>query len=491
MALHALVIAAEKYNDPKIKPVLFAEQDAAAFAEAVEALGAVPANVTVLTNSMATKTTIESKLRTITRYLEEADEFFLYYAGHGVSVAGKNYLVCNDSVPIAGEIPYTCVELSGVLSQIRASKCKQVSLFLDACHSGVEIDEEMRSLVSVMTDEEFKDFCGESEHYVAFSACSTNERSYSSRVLKHGIWTHHLVQALTGVAPSALNRERFVTASSLQNYLSAEVPRTVRETRTDKSVQTPTCWGNLSREFIVADLRDLLSAKSAARKSVAQITDTIMQHTSIGAVRSLSGFQRRHTVPDSVNHVTRAFVQGIGTEEADGFIDEIHSKLKSKIRYKRRDLKIENDEGFTAIVTPDFTYSVYLDIDPDDPSQYILEKSISQIHNPDIIADERFFNIFDGCFDTVEISLKQTIDVEDVIDAIEEQDSIPVDYPADASSCSISPKGTGLTIRFEPNKIVLAYASKYMIETMLSDCQSLPVHLHDAGGAGVAKALLP
>ncbi len=116
--------------------------------------------------------------------------------------------------------------------------------------------------------------------------------------------------------------------------------------------------------------------------------------------------------------------------------------------------QIESDEGFTTIVTPDFTYGVYLDIDEEDPRQYVLVKSISEIQNPEIIADERFYNIFDGCFDTVEIALEKPIKVEDLIDMIEERDAFPVDYPSDASYCSISLNGHGLTIRFEMDKII-------------------------------------
>ncbi len=341
MTLHALVVAVETYQDPKIPSVTYAENDATAFSTCIEGLGVSPGNLTLLTNSTATKTAIESKLRTLTKYLQEGDEFFLYYAGHGFSQAGKNYILCHDTTSSSStEAALTSIPLDSVFDLIRHSRCKRVSLFLDSCHSGLEIDGGMRSFTSKMTDEEFKDFCGQSEYYVAFSACSTDEVSYSTPMLKHGVWTYHLIQALSGNAPSALERNHFVTSSSLQNYVSLEVPRKLRDVRTDKAVQTPTCWGNLSREFIVANLEDVMAAQRARKRGGNQIKDTILQHTSVGSVRSLSGFKKNHKVPDSICFATRSFVQTIGANEASDIVDSIHEKLKKKIKYKRKELKI-------------------------------------------------------------------------------------------------------------------------------------------------------
>lgn len=484
MSRYVLSIAVEEYQDSRISPVYYAENDASEFSESLKSIGLNPKSTELLLSSKATKTAIESKLRTITKYLTEEDELFLYYAGHGFAQAGKNYITCHDTINSAMEIAFTSVSLNYIFNVIRESACQKVMLFFDSCHSGLQISDDMRSLFSEMTDDEYKDFCQESEYYIAFSSCASDELSYPSTKLKHGVWTYHLVQALKGSAPSALVRNRFVTSSSLQNYLSAEVPRLLRQIRTDKAVQTPTCWGNMSREFIVADLKDVINArkaKASSKGSLNAIKDTLIRSRQVGAVRSLKGFKKHHKVPTDINHATRGFVQNVGTEDVRDMVEATHAKLKSKLKYMRRDLKVDHDDGYSTIVTPDFTYSVYLGIDEDEPSQFVLEEDISEIQNPDIVCDERFSNIFDGCFDSVEISFKEIVNIEAIIDAIEEQGEFAVQYPSDTSYCSFSPEGRGMTIRFEPDRLMLIYSRKFQIEDMLEDCKGLPSYMNDAG----------
>ena len=71
-----------------------------------------------------------------------------------------------------------------------------------------------------------------------FSACRSGQASHRSRILKHGIWSHHLIEAFAGEAPLAL-RQGLLAADSLQAYLEAETPRTLRKTFASSREQTP------------------------------------------------------------------------------------------------------------------------------------------------------------------------------------------------------------------------------------------------------------
>ncbi|EEF23344.1 conserved hypothetical protein, partial [Ricinus communis] len=213
----AISIAVENYTDSRISPVRHAANDAKRVAEALVSVGVPDSNCTTLVDGDATKTRIESAIRTCCGHLEEDDELFLFYAGHGWADSAHNYITCHDT--LRHDLPNTSVSLGWVLDEIKSSKCSKVWLFLDACHSGWAINEEMRSLFADMTDKEFVDFCSQSEHHLAFAACKMDQSSWSSTKLQHGIWTYHLIEALEGRAPKALERSKFVTATSLQNYL--------------------------------------------------------------------------------------------------------------------------------------------------------------------------------------------------------------------------------------------------------------------------------
>ena len=65
------------------------------------------------------------------------------------------------------------------------------------------------------------------------------EKSYSSPALKHEIWTYHLERALRGLEPGAVYKDKFVTNTSLQNYLLDAVKKFTRDKMTIKASQTP------------------------------------------------------------------------------------------------------------------------------------------------------------------------------------------------------------------------------------------------------------
>jgi tetratricopeptide (TPR) repeat protein len=76
---------------------------------------------------------MEDKIREFGRKLEGADLALLFYAGHGMQVDGKNYLVPIDAkLERAGDLSLDTIEVGQILAQMEAEK--RVNLvFLDAC----------------------------------------------------------------------------------------------------------------------------------------------------------------------------------------------------------------------------------------------------------------------------------------------------------------------------------------------------------------------
>lgn len=485
--IRALIIAVENYQDSNICSVAFAENDAIEFSKAlIKSIDHVD-NIELLVNEKATKTAIESKLRTCASSLNLDDEFMLYYAGHGFSNNGYNYITCVDTVLLQGELVKTSIELKSIFKEIRDSKCTKAVFFLDSCHSGLEIDCSMRSLISKMNNKEYEDFCRESEYYVTFSACSSAESSKSSSQLKHGIWTHHLIAAFNGNAHDALERGRYLSSSSLQNYLSSEVPRTLRKLKNGKDKQTPTIWGNMSRDFILADLQILFAKRNAEMSlDIMVFEDFILRHTKRDSVRSLSGFKPGHFVPKFISSATRKFVKGSGISELSTASTNVYEHVKKEFNYKRKDLNLSEDinDGVSTLITPDFNCTVFLDIDEDDPSKYIFGIEISNIQNKNIILDEGFAKVFDNHFDELEFSLKGSVNIEDVVDTLEEhknEDLFSINYPQDLSYLELILNDKEYCIRFENNLIKIVFNKKTQIKKIIECCKDLPVLFFQIG----------
>jgi len=245
----AFLVAVEKYQDPSINGVAFARSDANELAQTLERHGF---KCSVFLDEQATKTALESQLKKAVKSLVEGDTFYFFYAGHGFSRSNRNYLTCFDVQ--RSDAANTSLSIQRIFKLLNESPCTRAVLFLDACHTGWTADDSMRSLLDDLSEAELEKFFRDAKYCIGFSACRTDEQSRSSKHLKHGIWTYHLIQAFNGHAPDAIVRGRYVTDGSLLNYLRTEVPRAVKG-EVPTADQTPTQFGNRESEFMLVDLQ--------------------------------------------------------------------------------------------------------------------------------------------------------------------------------------------------------------------------------------------
>jgi len=434
----ALVIGLEKYAE-RIPAVQFAENDAKKLYECLIELGIDPRDITCLVSTQATKAKVESELRRLAALANKDDEILLFFAGHGVSISGSNYITCYDTVPT--DLFNSCIPLRWIMDLLKTSASERKVIFLDSCHSGLEIDESMRGILDTMNESEIEAFFSDSEYEVGFASCRADQSSYSSPNLRHGIWTYHLLEALRGDASKAVEKDKHITSSSLQNYLATQVPKTLRMEHPDPVSQTPRCFGSFSKEFRLFNLEPILAKREAERRArVTGLKSVDLIGRKGGAIRELSGFKKGyHRVPDSVNSYTQSFVEGIASDDLEQEATEIHDKLKANFRYKRKEIKFDIDGPSAVISTKDFDLSIHYSQDPDDAAGYIIEYQINNIKDPDTLLDDGLQEILDRHFDQVRFLIEGSINLKDMIDAIEaeEPEGLDLEYPADCSSLTI------------------------------------------------------
>jgi hypothetical protein len=117
-----------------------------------------------------------------------------------------------------------------------------------------------------------------------------------------------VIQALEGNARTALEQGRYVTAFSLQNYLAAEIQRTLRKVFSKPVSQTPWVYG--SQESV--------------------------------EIRSLSGFIKcRHRVPQWKSSATKSFVHDISQKEIEEEVEGVHGRIRAHMNYKRKDMLVD------------------------------------------------------------------------------------------------------------------------------------------------------
>ena len=124
----ALVIGNSAYREAPLRnPV----NDARAMAQTLRELG-----FTVLAHENATKRTMEAAILAFGRRLAEGGVGFFYYAGHGLQVRGRNYLVPVDAeIDSEAATRIAAVDVDLLLEQMAEAKNRVNVVILDACRN--------------------------------------------------------------------------------------------------------------------------------------------------------------------------------------------------------------------------------------------------------------------------------------------------------------------------------------------------------------------
>ena len=124
----ALIIGNAAYaNAP---PLANPRHDAADLAKTLKALG-----FEVILGLDLDKRSFDQKVRTFAELLEKSDTGLLFYAGHGLQVAGQNYLVPVDAkLAKERDLDFDTVRLNFLLRQMELGREGRTNIvILDAC----------------------------------------------------------------------------------------------------------------------------------------------------------------------------------------------------------------------------------------------------------------------------------------------------------------------------------------------------------------------
>ncbi|MFA5901458.1 MAG: caspase domain-containing protein [Hyphomicrobium sp.] len=124
----ALVIGNSKYVD--VTPLSNPLHDANAIAAAFKAAG-----FDVILGVDVDKRAFDTKVRNFAELLEGSDVAIFFYAGHGLQVGGRNYLIPTDARLLnERDLDFDAVSLDLVLKQMELGRAERTNIvFLDAC----------------------------------------------------------------------------------------------------------------------------------------------------------------------------------------------------------------------------------------------------------------------------------------------------------------------------------------------------------------------
>ena len=189
-------------------------------------------------------------------------------------------------------------------------------------------------------------------------------------------------------------------------------------------------------------------------------------------LKSLSGWKKSHRLPERINDTSVNFVAQISSDEVRSDLDHFYALIKEAFQFKRRDLDAsEPADGTGTIMTPYFSYSVSVTLNPADPTEVIWTRSIDGISAPDQINSAAFGQVFDNVFDSLELALPRGVDVGDFIDAVEaaEIPDLKIKHDREATYCELHIKGVKGAVRLTARTLAIVHdgpqATKQLIHS--------------------------
>ncbi|MBU4443772.1 hypothetical protein KJ656_01645 [bacterium] len=240
----AIIFGIEKYKG--VSNVSFAKRDAAFVKEYFrKTLGIPEARIYFKTDSDVGKAEFDKVFSKggwlDKRVRDELTDIYVYYSGHGAPDLTNNaaYLIPYDGDPnYASQTGYCIDDLYNNLSDLNA---RNVIIFLDACFSGANRENEMLLAYArpVFIEAVKPDIA---ENITVFAAASAKQISSGWPEKKHGLFTYFMLKGLKGEADSDNNNT--LTIQELSDYIMLNVPETAgmldREQTPDIQTHSPT-----------------------------------------------------------------------------------------------------------------------------------------------------------------------------------------------------------------------------------------------------------
>lgn len=493
----AVIIALEHYRRPTsgdaLPEVEYAHADADAFAaviaEIFKDLPSEDVDIKVIKDKDASLTALRDEVGYAIRGLGADDLFIFYYAGHGFHGAGGNRLSAYDTNRT--NVEGTSFRMrDDLLEPLANSECRQALIFVDACAEKFRDVVSSRDVISNLDPDEVEEFLDSGWYCGVFLSCSPGEKSYPAAKLGHGVWTHFLLEAMSGRADEALTRDRWLTDTGLRDYLRREVPRFMTHETSIRGSQTPQAIISASNTFRIRHVArpPAVPADAALAGIKLRNNSEFLEGVETGEIRRLDGFNRKvHTVPDKISDSAEGWCHRLLADRVAEELQEIYQNARSALNVRRRDVRKEQEDGAGDLDTPAFRYSIETGQNPDDPSEYIIRRRLElRLGWPDHRAaiDELFGTEFDRLVVEFE-SMDETFDeLVDKLEDVREEQGGEIDDDDRSKRITYERDGVAFVFDLKKHRLEISFNRKGALD-LVDAAQRFQL------GIGKRSAMLP
>ena len=184
---------------------------------------------------------------------------------------------------------------------------------------------------------------------------------------------------------------------------------------------------------------------------------SIVYGKQVGTIRKLKDFSSTHRLPNEFNDSTNAFVQKAGKKDIENLASEILDIQRKLFNLKRIDYSIDSQFGRVIVETPQVHFTVWIALNPEALKQYIITVEVTALKADSQEEQSLLLDSLSPYCSILSIEAENPISVEETIDAIEAVDALrPIlEYPSDASCCTLRFESLNLTIEIDSKNWVL------------------------------------
>lgn len=269
----AFVAGVERYNKSGLKNLEYAEDDAHKVKAALEALDFKTFEVIGENATLSQLNTELDRFVAATKKLNKTDIAIVYFSGHGAQKLVQRPTADGGTVEV--EEPFFCpndaikadvstlLSLNTLLRRLSDfSGSDRNIIILDACRDSADKSGKTGGIDGNKIEL--------SDKLALFFAAKSGQRSYESKQLGHGIFTHYLLEGLNGAAADSFDE---ITFQGLADYVSKQVernsPRLLQVETVD--AQTPNLMANLSGTIVLGKVTPKVPPPPPSRPMAARV----------------------------------------------------------------------------------------------------------------------------------------------------------------------------------------------------------------------------
>lgn len=220
--------------------------DVAAIRNQLIAGGFDPARIRLLTDDteeLPSRDNILVALKSIADATEPDDSLLFYYSGHGDEDKGESYLVARNGRRLV--LRDTAVHVSRIKEIMEQAPARAKILILDACHSGANIGGKGPKPMSA---EFIQRVFEQAEGMAILASCKQGQLSYEWQDEGRSVFTHFLLEALTGEADR--DEKGFVTIQDVNWHVADGVKLWAAQHNVS---QTPTLQYTVAGDIVICE----------------------------------------------------------------------------------------------------------------------------------------------------------------------------------------------------------------------------------------------